>query len=109
MTRLETAQNSVHPLIRQWFDDQGWELFDFQCEAIIPYQQGRSGLIHAPTGFSCGCDVSDACVSVCAGAGGAAGRVLRDDDPSYDEDDDLDDSRAGEPVEERVGAFVNRG
>jgi ATP-dependent Lhr-like helicase len=35
----------------QWFQLQKWQPFDFQIQAWQAYLQGRSGLIHAPTGI----------------------------------------------------------
>lgn len=36
--------------ISEWFDAQGWEVFDFQREAWEAFAAGESGLIHSPTG-----------------------------------------------------------
>lgn len=36
--------------IRDWFGKQGWSPFDFQRETWRAYAEGRSGLVHAPTG-----------------------------------------------------------
>lgn len=37
--------------VQRWFHDQGWKPFDFQLQAWDAYLQGKSGLIHAPTGI----------------------------------------------------------
>ncbi|HZI07627.1 MAG TPA: DEAD/DEAH box helicase, partial [Archangium sp.] len=36
--------------MRSWFREKGWEPFPFQLETWEAYAQGRSGLIHVPTG-----------------------------------------------------------
>ncbi|MEL7024069.1 MAG: ligase-associated DNA damage response DEXH box helicase [Pseudomonadota bacterium] len=36
--------------VEQWFQDQGWQVFDFQVEAWDAFLAGASGLIHSPTG-----------------------------------------------------------
>src|SRR4029434_9182060 len=36
--------------ILDWFDGRGWTPFDFQLETWRAYADGRSGLVHAPTG-----------------------------------------------------------
>ncbi len=36
--------------VQAWFDERGWRLFEFQCEARDAYLAGQSGLIHSPTG-----------------------------------------------------------
>lgn len=38
-------------VIDAWFAQRGWKAFDFQREAWSHYFAGRSGLVHAPTGF----------------------------------------------------------
>ncbi|MGI9242945.1 MAG: ligase-associated DNA damage response DEXH box helicase [Verrucomicrobiales bacterium] len=35
----------------EWFDGRGWEPFPFQRETWAAYLDGRSGLVHAPTGI----------------------------------------------------------
>ncbi|MCW5765108.1 MAG: ligase-associated DNA damage response DEXH box helicase [Phycisphaeraceae bacterium] len=37
--------------IERWFTTHGWKPFDFQLRAWQAYRDGRSGLIHAPTGM----------------------------------------------------------
>jgi ATP-dependent Lhr-like helicase len=37
--------------VQRWFHDRGWKPFDFQLQAWDAYLQGKSGLIHAPTGI----------------------------------------------------------
>lgn len=37
--------------IDDWFQTQGWTAFDFQRETWRAYLDGRSGLVHAPTGM----------------------------------------------------------
>jgi len=37
-------------LLLDWFAQQGWQPFEFQREVWTAYQNGESGLIHAPTG-----------------------------------------------------------
>jgi len=36
--------------IEAWFDERGWQVFDFQRAVWSAYARGESGLIHAPTG-----------------------------------------------------------
>ena len=36
--------------VRSWYKEQGWTLFQFQREAWQAYADGKSGLIHSPTG-----------------------------------------------------------
>jgi ATP-dependent Lhr-like helicase len=44
------STRGIHPLIEGWFASHGWTPFDFQREAWRAHNEGRSGLIHAPTG-----------------------------------------------------------
>lgn len=37
--------------LEQWFERRGWTPFAFQRQAWSAYREGRSGLIHAPTGL----------------------------------------------------------
>lgn len=37
-------------VIREWFAGKGWQLADFQRDAIAAYLEGKSGLVNAPTG-----------------------------------------------------------
>jgi ATP-dependent Lhr-like helicase len=37
--------------VTRWFQSKNWQPFDFQIQAWQAYLQGRSGLIHAPTGI----------------------------------------------------------
>ncbi|MEO0793819.1 MAG: ligase-associated DNA damage response DEXH box helicase [Verrucomicrobiota bacterium] len=37
--------------IEDWFQGQGWDVFPFQQTAWEGYRAGKSGLVHAPTGF----------------------------------------------------------
>ncbi len=39
------------PLLDAWLADKAWQPFAFQLEAWRAYLEGKSGLIHAPTGF----------------------------------------------------------
>lgn len=41
---------SRHPLLLRWFAQQGWEPYPFQLEAWQAHAEGKSGLIHVPTG-----------------------------------------------------------
>lgn len=36
--------------IEAWFDERGWQVFDFQRAVWSAHARGESGLIHAPTG-----------------------------------------------------------
>ena len=36
--------------VESWFDQQGWQLLEFQREVIAAYANGESGLVHSPTG-----------------------------------------------------------
>ena len=36
----------------QWFDANGWKVFDFQRQTWLAYLSGRSGLVNAPTGVA---------------------------------------------------------
>lgn len=42
---------SIHPLIDRFFADRGWTPFGFQHRVWEAHREGRSGLIHAPTGM----------------------------------------------------------
>jgi ATP-dependent Lhr-like helicase len=49
-----TFANSYRPAFDQvtrWFQSKKWQPFEFQKQAWQAYLQGRSGLIHAPTGI----------------------------------------------------------
>jgi ATP-dependent Lhr-like helicase len=35
----------------EWFAGRRWESFEFQREAWAAYLEGKSGLVHAPTGI----------------------------------------------------------
>ena len=37
--------------LESWFADRGWKPFPFQKQTWSAYRQGRSGLVHAPTGI----------------------------------------------------------
>jgi ATP-dependent Lhr-like helicase len=37
--------------IEAWFAAKGWQPFDYQRQAWAAYRDGRSGLVHAPTGM----------------------------------------------------------
>ena len=43
--------NSLHPRLQKWFHQRTWKPFKFQEDVWEAYQQGKSGLLHAPTGF----------------------------------------------------------
>ncbi|MEM9398815.1 MAG: DEAD/DEAH box helicase [Verrucomicrobiota bacterium] len=40
----------THRLLKNWFEDKGWRPFPFQKECWKAYLEGKSGLVHAPTG-----------------------------------------------------------
>ena len=42
--------NAPNPIIRCLFDGRGWQPHDFQLETWRAYAEGKSGLLHAPTG-----------------------------------------------------------
>jgi ATP-dependent Lhr-like helicase len=42
--------NAPHPLIERLFEGRGWQPHDFQKETWSAYAEGKSGLLHAPTG-----------------------------------------------------------
>lgn len=42
---------SVSAMFGSWFADRGWSPLPFQREAWAAYGEGKSGLIHAPTGL----------------------------------------------------------
>lgn len=50
---VSAASAAIDPLapVRSWFAARGWSPFDFQIETWQAYLEGRSGLIHAPTGL----------------------------------------------------------
>ncbi len=37
--------------LKSWFETRGWEPFDFQTRVWQYYTEGKSGLLHAPTGL----------------------------------------------------------
>ncbi|MDZ7683110.1 MAG: DEAD/DEAH box helicase [Fodinibius sp.] len=39
-----------HQKIEQWFEDRGWEPFDYQREVWDAFLSGKNGLLNAPTG-----------------------------------------------------------
>jgi ATP-dependent Lhr-like helicase len=41
----------LHPKISKWFEAKNWKPFSFQTETWQHYLEGKSGLLHAPTGF----------------------------------------------------------
>jgi ATP-dependent Lhr-like helicase len=45
-----SSQTEAQASVRQWFKARGWEPLPFQRAAWKAYRDGRSGLIHAPTG-----------------------------------------------------------
>jgi ATP-dependent Lhr-like helicase len=52
----ELIENSVHQTdaqrtVETWFREKGWTPFEFQRESWLAYADGKSGLIHAPTGI----------------------------------------------------------
>jgi ATP-dependent Lhr-like helicase len=49
-TVSEPAFQALNPA-EQWFHRRGWDPFAFQRDAWQAYLEGRSGLIHAPTGI----------------------------------------------------------
>ena len=42
--------NAPHPTIQRLFGGRGWKPHDFQLETWNAYAEGKSGLLHAPTG-----------------------------------------------------------
>lgn len=44
------AADALAPALRRWFADRGWTPWAFQEHAWAAQRQGRSGLIHVPTG-----------------------------------------------------------
>ncbi len=48
---LAKRYRSAFDQLTRWFQSQKWQPFDFQVQAWQAYLQGRSGLIHAPTGI----------------------------------------------------------
>jgi len=42
---------SLHPDILAWFKKRSWKPFSFQKDSWSTYLDGKSGLLHAPTGF----------------------------------------------------------
>ncbi|MFM7181275.1 MAG: ligase-associated DNA damage response DEXH box helicase [Verrucomicrobiales bacterium] len=45
------SPHTVSGKFRHWFDARGWKPLPFQREAWAAYGDGKSGLIHAPTGL----------------------------------------------------------
>ena len=45
------SSDTASVLFRPWFNSRGWKPLPFQREAWAAYAEGRSGLIHAPTGL----------------------------------------------------------
>lgn len=43
--------SSAPGMFRHWFQSRGWKPLPFQREAWAAYAEGKSGLIHAPTGL----------------------------------------------------------
>ena len=43
--------STLHPTILNWFEKRSWKPFSFQEESWHTYLAGKSGLLHAPTGF----------------------------------------------------------
>ncbi len=48
---MPRRQNDIPEAITDWFARYGWEPFGFQRQTWAAYRQGRSGLLHAPTGM----------------------------------------------------------
>jgi ATP-dependent helicase Lhr and Lhr-like helicase len=46
---LDTKETSYNQ-VQRWFENRGWQPFDFQLEAWKAYDSGLSGLVNAPTG-----------------------------------------------------------
>lgn len=40
----------MNEVLRDWFAQKGWTPFDFQKQTWKSYREGKSGLVHAPTG-----------------------------------------------------------
>jgi ATP-dependent Lhr-like helicase len=49
--KINIQQTKNHDVAVRWFETKGWTPFDFQRGAWEAYLQGKSGLIHAPTGI----------------------------------------------------------
>ena len=48
---VKQSDKSSLALIDRFFDERGWTAFQFQRDTWAAYAAGKSGLIHAPTGF----------------------------------------------------------
>lgn len=48
---IKQADKRSLAIIERFFDERGWTAFQFQRDTWAAYAAGRSGLIHAPTGF----------------------------------------------------------
>lgn len=48
---LLASDERARERVMAWFASRGWEAFDFQKRTWDAYAQGRSGLVHAPTGM----------------------------------------------------------
>lgn len=46
----DTAKTLQPAQVERWFDQHGWQIFPYQRKVWRAYQQGKSGLIHSPTG-----------------------------------------------------------
>ncbi len=51
VVEINNRQAGTLATVLQWFKGRGWSPFEFQREAWDAYLQGKSGLIHAPTGI----------------------------------------------------------
>ncbi|MEM6334584.1 MAG: UDP-2,3-diacylglucosamine diphosphatase [Planctomycetota bacterium] len=85
-----------------------WNCGDWveSCTLIVEHHDGKMEVLD---GLKLIDEITKAKRAESAAQAEAKGRALRDDELGYDDEDELDDSLAGEPVEELVGSFVNRG
>ena len=51
MIQISDKLKKLHPKISKWFEAKNWKPFSFQTETWQHYLEGKSGLLHAPTGF----------------------------------------------------------
>jgi len=53
----------MHPRLSSWFAQRGWTPFEFQLRAWEAHEEGRSGLVHAPTGMGKTLSLWGACLN----------------------------------------------
>jgi ATP-dependent Lhr-like helicase len=51
LIQISDKLKELHPKISKWFEAKNWKPFSFQTETWQHYLEGKSGLLHAPTGF----------------------------------------------------------